>query len=169
MKVFSSPFPPSLSKGVVSQGWQADPATRMVMPKKPGRWQYCSFNLYPSSACCSVAQMFFFLVLDPLPCYFSSSFLLNTHKNIYSRDLWAIFNISGRWMTFLFSQNRLTFFDMLYLPSLVSIFPKRHHPLFFLCYFILSSPESHALIHLVGETYWFMLTVKRGRLRSDSL
>lgn len=26
-------------KGVVSQGWQADPATRMVMPKKPGRWQ----------------------------------------------------------------------------------------------------------------------------------
>ncbi|GLD51472.1 COP9 signalosome complex subunit 8 isoform X1 [Lates japonicus] len=22
-------------KGVVSQGWQADPATRMVMPKKP--------------------------------------------------------------------------------------------------------------------------------------
>uniref|UniRef100_A0A3Q2CMZ4 COP9 signalosome subunit 8 n=1 Tax=Cyprinodon variegatus TaxID=28743 RepID=A0A3Q2CMZ4_CYPVA len=27
-------------KGVVSQGWQADPATRMVMPKKPGRWQH---------------------------------------------------------------------------------------------------------------------------------
>lgn len=28
-------------KGVVSQGWQADPATRMVMPKKPGRWHHC--------------------------------------------------------------------------------------------------------------------------------
>lgn len=29
-----------LPQGVVSQGWQADPATRMVMPKKPGRWQH---------------------------------------------------------------------------------------------------------------------------------
>ncbi|XP_010784366.1 COP9 signalosome complex subunit 8 [Notothenia coriiceps] len=35
-------------KGVVSQGWQADPATRMVMPKKPGRWQYCSLQLFTS-------------------------------------------------------------------------------------------------------------------------
>lgn len=34
----------------MSQGWQADPTTRMVMPKKPGRWQYCSFQLFPSSA-----------------------------------------------------------------------------------------------------------------------
>lgn len=28
-------------KGVVSQGWQADPASRMVMPRKPGRWHNC--------------------------------------------------------------------------------------------------------------------------------
>lgn len=33
-----------LCVGVVSQGWQADPATRMVMPKKPGRWQCFSFD-----------------------------------------------------------------------------------------------------------------------------
>lgn len=36
-----------LPKGVVSQGWQADPNTRMVMPKKPGRWQCCSANCLP--------------------------------------------------------------------------------------------------------------------------
>lgn len=33
-------------KGVVSQGWQADPATRMVMPKKPGRWHHCPFGMF---------------------------------------------------------------------------------------------------------------------------
>ncbi|XP_053296496.1 COP9 signalosome complex subunit 8 isoform X1 [Pleuronectes platessa] len=39
-------------KGVVSQGWQADPTTRMVMPKKPGRWRCCSVELCPSRFCC---------------------------------------------------------------------------------------------------------------------
>lgn len=39
----SSCFPSSLS-GVVSQGWQADPATRMVMPKKPGRGRRFPLN-----------------------------------------------------------------------------------------------------------------------------
>ncbi|NXB76692.1 CSN8 protein, partial [Donacobius atricapilla] len=40
-------------KGVLEQGWQADFATRMVMPKKPGRWSCvleASFNRFiPSS------------------------------------------------------------------------------------------------------------------------
>lgn len=38
-------FLTSLSPGVVSQGWHADPTTRMVMPKKPGRWQCCSSSI----------------------------------------------------------------------------------------------------------------------------
>lgn len=49
MFVFSFSHP-ALSKGVVTQGWQADPNTRMVMPKKPGRWQSCSVQLHQSSA-----------------------------------------------------------------------------------------------------------------------
>lgn len=40
-------FSPPHFKGVVSQGWQADANTRMVMPKKPGRWQCCSVKLQP--------------------------------------------------------------------------------------------------------------------------
>ncbi|KAF1440640.1 COP9 signalosome complex subunit 8, partial [Spheniscus demersus] len=40
-------------KGVLEQGWQADFSTRMVMPKKPGRWSCvleASFNRFiPSS------------------------------------------------------------------------------------------------------------------------
>ena len=33
--------------GVVSQGWQADPNTRMVMPQKPGRWHCCPSSPKP--------------------------------------------------------------------------------------------------------------------------
>lgn len=46
LRIFFFLFSPHF-KGVVSQGWQADANTRMVMPKKPGRWQCCSVKLRP--------------------------------------------------------------------------------------------------------------------------
>ncbi|KAL7991436.1 hypothetical protein Chor_015692, partial [Crotalus horridus] len=32
-------------KGVLDEGWQADSSTRMVMPKKPGRWSSSSMRI----------------------------------------------------------------------------------------------------------------------------
>lgn len=168
MGVFSSSFHLSLSLGVVSQGWQADPTTRMVMPKKPGRWQYCAFNLYPPSAHRCVAQTVFssWVIRHPPS---SSRFYYTYIKNVESWDFGAILtSMKDEWHC-PFCYNLLKFaylshvhisktslihsiFLLLVCSLILSKFVSHHH--------MSSSPESHWLIHLGRETYWFMQTVK---------
>ncbi|KAM9664047.1 COP9 signalosome complex subunit 8 isoform 1-T1 [Trichechus inunguis] len=52
-------------KGILEQGWQADSTTRMVMPKKPGRW--CCSPIFVALNCyCKIASVFQALNLNNL-------------------------------------------------------------------------------------------------------
>uniref|UniRef100_A0A7M4EDW3 COP9 signalosome complex subunit 8 n=1 Tax=Crocodylus porosus TaxID=8502 RepID=A0A7M4EDW3_CROPO len=57
-------------KGVLEQGWQADSATRMVMPKKPGKWSCYSMRHMESGFVNSIAALSIIKIMHNVSSYF---------------------------------------------------------------------------------------------------